>query len=495
MRLQDLVLVEFARAWQEERGASVADPAVVEATVADPGWADLQDDEARLVAFSRRLLELRVEGEDGVASVTALRGGLTLGRWLLPVLGLVAGAALLQASLPPNDVRPVNVFGVLAEGVVLPGFFLLLTLLLSLRAGSLVARFHPLSALLSLLQGRALRTRVGSLAGRVLRRSGVSGALFAGTSHLFWICTLAAFLAMAVWRFAFDDYLFSWSSTMPVTEEGVEALFAVLAAPVQWVPGVHAPDAVQVEVSQYASLEGAWPRSTGDLLRDDELRKGWYLLMLAVVAFWGLLPRLAGLAWARYRLSRALRRVLDASSSRAILGALAACATISQRGDAGPDTLADPLPAQRPSGGGARPGQGLDVVVFATADPPPGLLKRLGLERLGLNDGIQRVPDDDDDEAMTAALERLANEDTAPGGAVVVFDVAATPGRVRERFLGDLVQRLGEDSPVHVLLTGVPRFRRGPRGRRFDDRQAAWLAMTSRAGVPIPFVHLDEEQA
>ncbi len=492
MKLHDLILVEFARAWQEERGASVADPDVIEATVSDPGWSDLEDDDARLLDYCRRLLEARVEGEDGVGAVRALRGGLTLGRWLMPVLGLVAGAALLQASLPPNDVRPVNVFGVLAEGVVLPGFFLLVTLLLGLRAGALVARFHPLSALLALLQGRALRTRVGSLAGRVLRRSGVSGALFSGTSHLFWICTLGAFLAMAVWRFAFDDYLFSWSSTMPVTEEGVEGLFAVLAAPVSWIPGVEAPDAVQVEVSQYASLEGTWPRSTGDLLRDDELRKGWYLLLLAVVAFWGLLPRVVGLIGARWRLARSLRRILESSSNRSILDALASCSTTSQLGDAGPETLTDALPGRAVEGGAARPGLGLDVVVFAASEPEAGLLERLGLARLGLSGAVRRVPDDDDSEAMSAVLAALGG-DGAPGGAVVVFDVAATPGRVRERFLRGVVAGLGAGSPVHVLLRGVPRFRRGPRGRRFDEWHQVWLAMAARAGVPAPFVHLDEE--
>ena len=493
MNLRDLTLVEFARAWQEERGASVADPDVVEQTVGDPSWTGLVTDEARLVAYSRRLLELRVEGEDGVGAVSALRGGLSLARWLMPLAGLVAGTALLQATLPPNDLRPVNVFGVLAEGIVLPGVFLVVTLLLGLKAGSLVARFHPLAALLGLFQGRALRTRVGALAGRVLRRSGVSGPLFAGTSHLFWICTLFAFLGMATWRFAFDDYLFSWSSTMPVTEEGVQRLFAVLAAPVGWLPGVEAPTADQVAVSQYASLEGAWPRTTGDLLRDDALRKGWYLVLLAVVAFWGLLPRVLGLAWAQRRLSRGIRSALGSSSNRAILDALAACSTTSQVGTAGPGTLDDALPVNRPADGAARAGQGLDVLIFATSEPPPGTLAELGLERLGLSGTVHRVPEDDDEAAMSATLELLGGAETAPGGAVVVFDVAATPGRVRERFLRDVAGRLGEGSPVHVLLTGVPRFRRSPRGRRFDARHQAWLGMAARAGVPAPFVHLDEE--
>ena len=105
MKLHDFVLVEFARAWQEERGASVVDPAVAEATLADPAWPSLPDDEARLVAYSRRLLEVRVEGEDGVGSVSALRGGLTLARWLLPLIGVLAGGALLHVGGHPLEDR------------------------------------------------------------------------------------------------------------------------------------------------------------------------------------------------------------------------------------------------------------------------------------------------------------------------------------------------------------------------------------------------------
>lgn len=493
MRLHDFVLVEFARAWQEERGASVADPAVVAAVAADPSFLCPQDDDARLLAWARRLLRDRVDGEDGTASVAVLQGGLAAARWLLPLVGVLAGVGMLHAGLPPNDVRPANVLVIVAEGVLLPSIFLLATLLLVPHAGRLAVWAHPLAWTLAVLGRGALRTRVGALAGRVLARSGAGASLFAALSHLFWIGVLSAFLGLAAWRFAFDDYLFSWSSTMPISGDGVRDVFGVLVAPIGWLPWIDAPSPEQVAVSEYASLEAAWAWSTGDGARDEALRKGWYLPLLAVVAFWGLLPRLAGLAWAGWRLRSGIRRALDSPGNREILLAIEASSSTSRIGDAGHSALADARPSPTPGRGTARGGGGLDVVAFAAQEPSTDRLAASGLVRLGLSGKVHVVADDDDENAIAEVLGRLGSPGTAPGGAVVVFDLLATPGRLHEGFLRAVVGSLGEGSPVHVLLIGAERFRRGPRGRRFDDRHRSWLGMAARAGVPAPFVHVDEE--
>jgi hypothetical protein len=48
---------------------------------------------------------------------------------------------------------------------------------------------------------------------------------------------------------------------------------------------------------------------------------------------------------------------------------------------------------------------------------------------------------------------------------------------------------------VHVLLTGVARFRSSPRGRAFAARLEAWVGLAGRAGVASALVHLDDEEA
>jgi hypothetical protein len=491
VRLTDFVLVEFARAWQEEHRASVVDPEIVAEVAEDPAYAAAEDDDGRLLLYCERLLRRRVVDDDGPEAVRALQAGLTAAQWIAPLVGVVLGGVLLHASLPPNDVRPVNVFVVLGEGVLIPGVFLLVTLIATLSGARIVRRLHWFGPLFALLRRSALERPVGRLAVRTLRHSGAAGPTLASLSHLLWIGALGAMLVTAAFRFTFDDYLFCWSSTLPVTAQGVEQVFQVLAAPVQWLPGVDAPTAEQVTVSQYASLERAWPRGTGDPVRDDALRKAWYALLLAVIAFWGLLPRLVALIAARLTTTRSIARVLASSSIAAVLPALAAHVTVTRSGTS--EGVRDgPGPSRIEGPGGARPGTGLDLVTFVADAPGAAALERLGLDRLGLSGAIRSVDDDDATDQMQSVLESLADPSQAPGGAIVAFEMAATPGRVREAFLRDVVQALGPEAPVHVLLIGARIFRSGPRGAGFDGRFAAWTAMAERAGVPEASVHSDE---
>jgi len=489
VRLTDFVLVEFARAWQERSSASVVDPEIVAEVVADPACADAPDDDARLVLYAQRLLERRIDDE-GVGAVRALQRGLTAAWWLAPLAGLLLGGALLEASLPPNDVRPVNVFVVLAEGVLLPTLFLLLTLGATAGGAGVARRIHWLRPAMALLRRRALDTDVGSLADRVLQRSGVAGPTLASLSHLVWIGALTAMVVVAAFRFTFDDYLFCWSSTLPVTGDGVRAAFDLLAAPVGWIPGVDAPSPEQVRVSQYASLDGVWGATTGDGARDDALRKGWYALLLAVVAAWGLLPRVIALGFARTRVARGIAAATAAPSHRRTVAALHAQLTTERVGSwtAPPDQL----PAPRSGGGAARPGEGLDLVGFGTAAPEASALERLGLAKLGLS-GVVRTVEDDESDAIGAILDALSDPAAAPGGAIVAFDLRSSPGRVREAFLRDVVAALGPRAPVHVLLTAAARFRAGPRGGAFAARLASWVEVAERAGVSADRIRTDDD--
>ena len=496
MRLSDFVVIEFARAWQEERRAAVVDPEVVRATVSADGWAEAEDDGARLRSYAETLLRMRVDEEEGLAAVGRLRAGLTVAHVVAFFVGVLAGLAMLKVTLPPNDLSPVNVLVVVAEGIALPTAAGLLTLALSLGAGRALGRVHWLSWAASHLHVGALKTAVGSLAGRVLRRSRVGAPLLASASHLLWIGCLATLLLSASASFLVQDFVFSWSSTVPIGADGIEGLFTVLAAPVEWVPQVDAPTAEQVAVSQWASLEGEWTAGSGHEPTDLAHRKAWYALLLAAIAFWGLLPRLVGLTVSRWQVRRGVRRALESSSHRSVLDALAVEAgagTVTREGSgAGQPDL---LPPSGVAAGSARPGQGLDVLAFVT-DPPDGeVLARLRLDRLGLSGAVRRVPDDDDDLAIAAALEGLTDPEQAPGGAVVAFDIGATPGRVREAFLRDVVTALGPDAPVQVLLVGAARFRAGPRGRAFDQRLGSWVTMAARCGVADAHVLTDEGPA
>lgn len=501
MRLRDFVHVEFARAWQEEQGAARVDPEAVAATRADPALPPESDGPGRLALYARTLLRLRLDDGEGEQAVTTLSGGLSAARMIVPVLGAVAGAAMLQATLPPNDVRPVNVFHLVAEGILLPAVFLVWTVLLARLLGRRTGSLHWVAWALAWARGRALQSGVGRLAGRVLRRSGVAAQLFAGYSHSFWIATLLVFLGLGFWRFAFADYVFAWSSTLPVTADGVQAMFGALASTVEWLPGVDVPTAEQIRVSEYGSLSlsggsgGGYVASTGDLLADQALRKGWWSLMLAIVAFWGLLPRVIAVVISRLAVARGVRRALRDPTSLLILDALSPTVAVPLGGpEQGPRVAVEPSTAAPLASLEQRVGRGLDVVVFATEPPSEAVLDRTRLSRLGLSGRRHVITSDDDDDAMEALVASLAGAE-APEGAVTVFAMGAIPDDLKQEFLAAVVAALGEGAPVHVLLTGVRRFRTSARGRNLDARCAAWTALAERAGVPADRVHQEEEMA
>ena len=479
--------MEFARAWQEEAGASLVDPDIVDA-LRD---CEVEGDEARLLLYAEELLESRVEAGEGRGALAQLRVALDAVHVLAPILGIFVGAALLTATLPSPELRPVNVFVFVGEGILLPALFGAATVGLSLGAGRALTRTHWLAWVVGLLSRRALSTRLGALTGRVLRGSGVAGPLLGSLSHLFWLGALSAFGGLAAWRFLFTDYLFAWSSTMPLTGQGVQDVFSFLAAPVAWLPGVGLPTAEQVTVSEWASLAEGYARGTGDPGRDEFLRKGWFSLLLASLAFWGLLPRVAAWAGSRWLLRRRVLRGLRSPGSQAVLDALDAprLTTLAAGDGAGPARSLLPVEA-RPSPALRR--TGLDVVAFATERPGPRTLEHLRLDRLGLSGAVHLVPEDDDDDAMGAALDALGAGAEGAGGAVVAFAVVDSPGRLREAFLRDVVAAVAGGS-VHVLLTGLEAYRQSPRGRSLAERLRAWHELAERVGVPAERVHLDEE--
>ena len=496
MTLADFVLVEFARAWQEEQGAARVDPQVVVRTRASPSFDPAAADDDHLLLYAKTLVELRLDSGEGQSAASGIRGALSAVAVIVPLLGLLAGSAMLGAALPAPDVRPVSVFQFLAEGVLLPGVFLVWTLLITgLLAGS-VGRLHWVAWLLGLVRGRALRTQAGALAGRVLQRSGVTGPLFARYSHIFWLASLLAFVVLGAWRFAFVDYLFSWSSTLSFTGEQVHRLFGWLAAPVSWLPGVEAPSPAQVALSEFGSLGlagetgGAYVHSSADVIADQALRKGWFSVLLAIVLFWGFVPRVIGLAVAHVGIARGIRRCLADPTSRTILAALQPAAPA--RGSE--PTRDEPTPhavSVAPASVAARAGRGLDLVAFACAPPATGVLDRLRLNRLGLSGTAHTVEADDDDDAMDAIVAHLGS-DSGPEGAVVCFGVESIPDGLKEEFLTRVVGALNGGS-LHVLLTEVARFQRSPRGDRLDARIGAWRAVAERAGIPGDRVHSDQE--
>ena len=132
------------------------------------------------------------------------------------------------------------------------------------------------------------------------------------------------------------------------------------------------------------------------------------------------------------------------------------------------------------------------MLAFAAEPPSVELLDQLRLARLGLSGTVARIASDDDDDAMDAAVDRLAGAE-GPEGVVVTFPVGSIPDALKEEFLARVVAALGAEAPVHVLLTGGEAFAASPRGARFSQRVEAWQRVAVRAGIDAARVHTDLE--
>ena len=115
----------------------------------------------------------------------------------------------------------------------------------------------------------------------------------------------ATAIATALALVVFTDLAFGWATTLDASAAGFHALTGLLATPWAGLLPAAVPDLALVESSRYFRLEQAAAGA-------DELARlgAWWPFLLACMTVYGLLPRIATLALARWRLQRALARAL-----------------------------------------------------------------------------------------------------------------------------------------------------------------------------------------
>ena len=241
-------------------------------------------------------------------------------RTLLSVAGAALGAAAAFAVFAYDGSRPVNTMHVLLVFVLLPVALLAATVVLTLPE-SWRARVPGLAAVQDVLRiaspGRwqpalrrvllpAQREALDRAIGFARRHQRLYGdaqkwALLV-SSQLFAVSFYGAALAVAALLGVFSDLAFGWSTTLTSEAATLHRLVSSVAAPwAQWLPDA-APSLALVERTQYVrgtgGFTGAAPESTA-----------WWPFLLACIACYGLLPRLALLGFALLRQRAAMQRV------------------------------------------------------------------------------------------------------------------------------------------------------------------------------------------
>lgn len=444
----DWLLVETVRRAEESADRFIVDDP---ATLAARNAAG--NPTGRILARARGQRDGKTVMRAAGLALAGLRGAIGL-LWLL---GLLAGIGA-AGSLPAHD-------GILALShalvvlVLLPSLLLMLWLVLSLwpgrgpMAGGLPGRMAwSLSAFAANRLGReSWRPHLAAALASYGRHHGRS--LMALASHGFWAAFFFGCIGWLWLRFLGLRFDFSWESTL-LAGASLHTLIDFLGALPKWLFGITLPDQEQVAMV----LQGS------SAAQDRALWAAW---LLAVLAAWGLLPRLLLLVGLILKRARP-RLVLDLSEPgyMRLLPALAgpSADTPVKHGPRPAD------PDRRPRGARASPGPGAAVLIGVELDPdgkgwPP---TDTSAKVLGRADDRQQR------QGIRQALELLQPK---PARIIARCSAQRTPDRGIGRWLAELAQL----APIEIELAESEDLAES--GIEPEARIADWQRMATRYGV------------
>jgi hypothetical protein len=347
------------------------------------------DSGALLKAMLRLDPQPRTAGSRFEAAVRGFHTILALG-------GILLGASLSLGLLHYAGDHPVNILNVLAAlvGVQLVLLLLLLAALIPRRASAAPGFFQGFLRLsfrkvLARSLHDAAPERLRILEDRLEAHRGLLRWLLVRSAQVFGVSFNLAALAGCLYRIAFSDVAFGWSTTLHLDATTFYGIAKALSAPWARIFPHAVPSLRLVELTQYSHLEGKYLlRAAGERSADPALVGGWWSFLLLSLGAYGLLPRLIVLAFSAIR----VRRILEETPSRneelrrlSDWMRLPLVSTQAPGPEASPVTLAeggsDPEPPLPPSG------TSCEIVVDGTPAIPRELVDRLVRERFGWTPG------------------------------------------------------------------------------------------------------------
>ena len=385
--------------------------------------------------------------EDGAgARLQRIRVAITA---IMVLLGAVLGVGVALAAFQYDGSQPVNVVRLIALLVIVPGLFLIASLLflpgrVVLLRGlqDLLAPLNPGAVALAVF--RRIARASPELARSFDWRSGRSSTgRFAKWQLMCWsqIAAVAfnvAALATALLLVTFTDLAFRWSTTLEVDAQAVARIVHAIAWPWHALVPSAVPSAALVEESQFFRLDDGGPVSGRALA-------AWWPFTLLTIVTYGLLPRLAmlGLAIARLRAAeRAL--LLDDRGVTALVDRMASAAVETAAAEHAETAAAAAADAAhyREATGRARAVIWEGCVSVERAREHAR--KRLGLE-------LVAVVEAGGSRTLGADRQALDSVGASEPGTVVVFTPAWEPPLLELLdFLGELRRRVGAEHSIVV---------------------------------------------
>lgn len=399
----------------------------------------------------------------------------------LVIFGGTCGVAAALALFHYDGREPVN----LAQVV---GVFVLLQIVLALLSIALLPSRIPL---VSGLQDALAELSPGAIAAALARRwlppaaaeiaplawhgaRARAAARFARWQAFFFSQTFGlAFnvsaLVCALTLVTFTDLAFAWSTTLSVDAHAVGEITRILALPFAALAPTALPDAALIESTRFSRIEGiaALPAASG----------GWWPFVALCMLFWGVLPRVALVAIAAWRLHAATRTLLlDDPRVTALLDRMAT-PVVTQSAQGG-HTPAAHLGAASSARSGPPPAGEVTAVIWSAACDEATAHERLaslGMRITALYAAGGNAAVDHDQEV----IEALANE-AAPR--IALLCRGFEPPLLE---LLDFVEALSKTNRGRSLVLVLV----GERGRRVEDRDlAVWRSAVDRLALSRLYV-------
>ena len=386
------------------------------------------------------------DDERAGARLERVRGAITA---VMGLLGAVLGVSLALAAFQYDGSQPVNVVRLIALLVVVPGLFLIASLLLLpgrvwLLRGvqDLIAPLNP--GALALTVFRRLVRASPELARTFDWRAGRSSAARFAKWQLMWWSQVAAVgfnvavLATAVLLVTFTDLAFRWSTTLDVDPEAVTRIVHAIAWP--WHASVPSavPSAELVEQSRFFRLD------SGGVASGRALTAWWPFTLLTLVTY-GLLPRLVLLGVAVVR--------LRAAESALLLDDPRVTALVDRMASPAVETAAaehEMASAPSPDAADYREVTGRARAVIWESCASVETARVHARDRLGLD--LVAVVSAGGGHTLGADRQALDSMGSSDQGTVVVFTPAWEPPLLELLdFLSELRRRVGAESSIVVV--------------------------------------------
>ena len=448
LSIRDWLLAETVRLAEERYGRRRDDE------VATTAGASTEASLARRIALRARALP----GADAVRADLARLG--RLARAFSGALLLVAAATGVLAASASVDARQIDFLLAAAALLLMPTLMLAGWLGVVLTGAGRGASGSIAGALLTTAcQRLGPRILTSNQSAEILEAAGgflrtAPGRWLLGClAHAFWIAYLTAATVTLMLYFSVVQYDLVWGTTL-LNDTTMVTLFKSLSDPL-------------VALGVMQPVEPEWLLAAREGTATGDARGRWAWFLLAVIAVYGLVPRILALIASTAMTAIGWRRLtLDTTQP----GYLRLASSLAPRTT--PETTehtparAQRAPRRPPTSPQGRP---LLVAVELEHEPWPPRIPGIDLQAIG------RADDRAGREQILAALQAL---DAPPPALLVLCSLLRTPDQGHERFIDRAADAAGT-VPVLVLSDGAALARREG---NVDSRRADWQALAARVG-------------